>query len=51
MLEERVVPHVLRSKLFEKNLERVPEFIRAKVFYWIIAVESFGIKEVRKHDY
>ena len=39
---------VLRTKRFEKDLERVPEIIQMKVVDWIEFVENFGLREVRK---
>lgn len=39
---------VSRSKSFEKQLERVPFFIRKKVLLWIFLVESNGLWEVMR---
>ncbi|PWU20953.1 MAG: hypothetical protein C5B49_03435 [Bdellovibrio sp.] len=39
---------VSRSKAFEKELGRVPDFIRKKVIFWIFLVESNGLAEVTK---
>lgn len=39
---------VSRSRAFEKQLARVPEFIRKKVIFWIFLVESNGLNEVMK---
>ena len=38
---------VLCTKRFEKDLDRVPEFIRIKVIFWIGLVETLGLWEVR----
>jgi proteic killer suppression protein len=40
--------HVLRTKRFEKDLDRVPEAIRVKVILWVGLVEALGLREVRK---
>ena len=37
---------ILRSKAFDKQLARVPEFIRKKVVFWTFLVENNGISEV-----
>ena len=39
---------VSRSRLFEKQLAKVPDFIRMKVETWLFSVESKGIREVMK---
>jgi toxin HigB-1 len=39
---------ISKSKTFEKQLERVPDFIRKKVMFWVFAVESQGIWQVAK---
>ena len=39
---------VSRSKSFEKQLEKVPDFIKKKVILWVFLVESNGIWEVMK---
>lgn len=39
---------ISRSKGFEKQLDKVPDFIRKKVLFWIFLVESNGIAEVMK---
>lgn len=39
---------VSRSKAFEKQLARVPDFIRKKVIFWIFLVETNGLSEVMK---
>jgi proteic killer suppression protein len=39
---------ISRSKSFEKQLARVPDFIRKKVIFWIFLVESSGLWEVMK---
>lgn len=39
---------VSRSKAFEKQLEKVPDFIRKKVIFWVFLVESNGLAEVMK---
>lgn len=39
---------VLRSKTFEKQLSRIPNFMREKVNYWIFSVEIYGLAEVMK---
>lgn len=39
---------VTRSTAFEKQLHRVPEFIRKKAIFWIFLVESSGLAEVMK---
>ena len=42
--------HVLRTKRFEKDLDRVPVAIRVKAIFWIGCVESLGLREVRKRS-
>lgn len=39
---------VSRSRAFEKQLAKVPDFIRNKVVFWVFLVESNGIGEVMK---
>ncbi|MBX3033843.1 MAG: type II toxin-antitoxin system mRNA interferase toxin, RelE/StbE family [Bdellovibrionaceae bacterium] len=43
-----VLTKVSRSRNFEKQLKKVPEFIRKKVIFWIFLVESKGSAEVMK---
>ena len=37
---------ITRSKNFEKQLAKVPDFIRKKVIFWVFLVESNGLIEV-----
>ncbi|MBK7889314.1 MAG: hypothetical protein IPJ84_00230 [Bdellovibrionales bacterium] len=37
-----------RSRDFEKQLGKVPDFIRKKVIFWVFLVESKGLAEVMK---
>jgi len=37
-----------RSRLFEKQLSKVPQYIYKKVHFWIFSVENVGIWEVMK---
>ncbi len=39
---------ITRSRGFEKQLDKVPDFIRKKVLFWIFLVESNGVWEVMK---
>jgi toxin HigB-1 len=39
---------ISRNKTFEKQLSRVPDFIRKKVIFWIFLVETNGLSEVMK---
>ncbi len=39
---------ISRSKVFEKQLARVPDFIRKKVIFWSFLVETNGLAEVMK---
>jgi proteic killer suppression protein len=39
---------ILRTRQFEKDLEKVPEFIRVRAISWIEFVELIGILELRK---
>ncbi len=39
---------VSRSKTFEKQLARVPDFIRKKVIFWVFLLETNGLAEVMK---
>lgn len=39
---------VSRSRNFDKQLEKVPDFIRKKVIFWIFLLESKGLTEVMK---
>ena len=39
---------ISRSRGFEKQLDKVPDFIQKKVLFWIFLVESNGIWEVMK---
>jgi toxin HigB-1 len=36
------------TKRFEKELKKVPDFIRKKVIFWIFMVETNGMAEVMK---
>ena len=40
--------NVSSTKRFEKELKKVPEFIRKKVIFWIFLVETNGLAEVAK---
>jgi len=45
---------VSSTKRFEKELKKVPDFIRKKVIFWIFLVETNGLAEVmksHKHEY
>lgn len=39
---------VWRSKSFERQLAKVPHFIRKKVIFWIFLVESNGLADVMR---
>lgn len=39
---------VTTTKNFEKQLQKVPDFIRKKVIFWIFLVENNGLLEVMK---
>lgn len=39
---------VTTTKNFDKQLEKVPDFIRKKVIFWIFLVENNGLHEVMK---
>ena len=39
---------ITRSRGFEKQLDKVPDFIRKKVLLWVFLVEASGIAEVMK---
>ncbi len=41
---------ILRTKRFEKDLDRVPDFIRVKAIFWIKQVKDIGLQEVRKRS-
>lgn len=43
-----VLTRVSRSKTFEKQLNKVPDFIRKKVIFWVFLVETNGLGEVMK---
>ena len=43
-----VYTRITRSRQFDKQLDKVPEFIRKKVMFWIFQVETIGISEVMK---
>lgn len=42
------VTHVLRTKQFERDIDRVPEHVRVKAIFWIELVETLGLLAVRK---
>jgi proteic killer suppression protein len=46
--EMEPITRIESTKTFEKQVLKVPEFIRAKVGLWIFLVESRGIHEVMK---
>lgn len=39
---------VLTSKKFEKQLKKIPKYIKKAAAIWIASVEEEGIREVRK---
>jgi proteic killer suppression protein len=39
---------ISRTSFFDKQLDKVPDFIRKKVMFWTFLVESNGIWEVMK---
>ncbi len=39
---------ITRSRGFEKQLDKVPDFIKKKVLLWVFLVEASGIAEVMK---
>ncbi|MCB9024740.1 MAG: type II toxin-antitoxin system mRNA interferase toxin, RelE/StbE family [Bdellovibrionaceae bacterium] len=39
---------VLASKKFEKQLKKIPNYIKEAAAVWIASVEEVGIREVRK---
>jgi proteic killer suppression protein len=43
-----VLTKVSRSRGFEKQLRKVPDFIKKKVIFWIFLVESKGLAEVMR---
>lgn len=43
-----VYTKVSSTKRFEKDLKKVPDFIRKKVIFWIFLVETNGLAEVMK---
>lgn len=43
-----MLTRILSSKKFEKQLAKVPEYIRKKVLLWIFLVENNGISEVAR---
>jgi proteic killer suppression protein len=38
-----ILTKISSSRIFEKKLSRVPDFIRKKVIFWIFLVESNGL--------
>ena len=40
---------ISRTRNFDKQLAKVPEFIRKKVILWVLLIETQGIAEVRKY--
>ena len=40
---------VSRTRNFDKQLNKVPEFIRKKVMLWVLLIETQGITEVRRY--
>lgn len=43
-----VCTRISRTKTFEKQLQKVPDFIRKKFVFWVFLVESTGLAEVMK---
>jgi len=43
-----VLTKISRSRTFEKQLAKVPDFIRKKVIFWVFLVETNGLAEVMK---
>ncbi|MGE3973534.1 MAG: type II toxin-antitoxin system RelE/ParE family toxin [Bdellovibrionales bacterium] len=44
----KVRTKVSHSKAFDKQLSKIPDFIRKKVIFWVFLVESNGLAEVMK---
>ena len=43
-----MINRVVSTRVFEKQLAKVPSYIRRKVIFWVFLVESKGIVEVSK---
>ena len=39
---------ILASKLFEKQLKKLPKYIKEAALVWIASVEKEGIQDIRK---
>lgn len=44
----KIVTVVLVSRFAEKQLDRVPRFIKESLRYWVESVQIIGIRETRK---
>lgn len=42
------ITKVTATKKFEKDLKKVPDFIRKKVIFWVFLVESQGLAKTAK---
>ena len=40
---------ITKTKVFEKQLKKLPDHIRQKVIFWVFLVESQGLWEVAKN--
>lgn len=39
---------IITTKRFEKQLNRVPDYIQKNVMFWIFSLETIGLEETRK---
>ena len=43
-----MIKKVVLSRRAKKQLQKLPQFIAEKLLGWVLAVESFGLEEIRK---
>jgi proteic killer suppression protein len=43
-----IITRITRTRVFDKQLVKIPDYIRKKVIFWIYLVESLGLAEVMK---
>ena len=43
-----IITKITRSKTFDKQLDRIPEYLQKKFQFWVFLIETKGIPEVQK---
>ena len=43
-----IITKISRSSNFEKQIDRIPEYLQRKLQFWVFLVETKGIHEIQK---